>query len=91
MGLRISTIHILHPIKRKHSNKPHHLPQSLHQPLKLLLSPMIFIPIHKAHWIERKVDMGNRVILVGGVGNFLVLAEDMGSLVGGIEDVLPRK
>ena len=52
---------------------------------------MIFIPIHKAHWIERKVDMGNRVILVGGVGNFLVLAEDMGSLVGGIEDVLPRK
>ena len=52
---------------------------------------MILISIHKTHRIKRKVDMGDPGILVGGVGNFLVRAEDMGNLVGGIEDVLPRK
>ena len=48
---------------------------------------MIPIPIHKAHWIERKVDMGNLGIFVDGVGSFVTLAEEAGDLVGGVEDV----
>lgn len=49
---------------------------------------MILIPIHEAHRIERKVDMGNPGILMDGIGNFMALAEEEGDLVGGVEDVL---
>ena len=49
---------------------------------------MILIPIHKAHRIERKVDMGNSGILVDGVGGFVALAEESGDFVGGVDDVL---
>ena len=49
---------------------------------------MILIPIHKAHRIECKVDMGNSGILMDGIGNFMALAEEAGDLVGGVEDVL---
>lgn len=83
-----SISYILHPIKRKHPNKPHHLSQSIHQLMELLFSTMILIPIHEAHRIKRKVDMGNPGILVDGVGNLMALADDAGDLVGGVEDVL---
>ena len=79
---------MLHPIKRKHPNKLHHLSQRIHQLLELLLSSMILIPIHEAHRIECKVDMGDPGILVDGIGNFMALADDSGDLVGGVEDVL---
>ena len=49
---------------------------------------MILIPIHEAHRIERKVDMGDPGVLVDGIGNFMALAEEVGDLVGGVEDVL---
>ena len=39
---------------------------------------MIFIPIHEAHRIECKVDMGNSGILMDGIGNFMALAEEAG-------------
>lgn len=79
---------LLHPIKRKHPNKPHHPSQRIHQLLELLLSSMILIPIHEAHRIECKVDMGDPGILVDSIGDFMALAEDAGDLVGGVEDVL---
>ena len=69
-----SLSYILHPIKRKHPNKPLHLSQRIHQLLELFLSAMILIPIHEAHRIERKVDMGNSSILVDGVGDLMALA-----------------
>lgn len=55
-------------------NKLHHPSQHIHQLLKLLFAPMILIPIHEAHRIKHKVDMGNLRILVDGIGDLVALA-----------------